>query len=111
MREDRNGAFTIVELVVVIAILGILVAIAIPKYIDLTTQAKKAADDGYMAGLRSSTLMLYASNVVGGVTNSSGTYWPGSKATVEGNMSETYTLQYYSSLSYDPTTGVWTASP
>ncbi|MBA4386992.1 MAG: hypothetical protein C0404_03360 [Verrucomicrobia bacterium] len=111
MKLGKSG-FTIVELVVVIAILGILVAIAIPKYIDITTQARKAADDGYLAGLRSSTLMLYSSNIIAGTTNPVGTYFPVSNSVIA-NMSESYTLKYYdpTKLDYSPTTGVWTASP
>ncbi|MBA4386991.1 MAG: hypothetical protein C0404_03355 [Verrucomicrobia bacterium] len=106
MNEKRSG-FTLVELVVVIAILGILVAIAIPKFVDITLQARKAADDGYLAGLRSSTLMLYAENILAGSAS-----FPSSNAVIA-NMSEPYTLQYYNptTLAYNPATGVWTASP
>ncbi|MBA4386989.1 MAG: hypothetical protein C0404_03345 [Verrucomicrobia bacterium] len=110
----RRLGFTLVELVVVIAILGILVAVAIPKYVDITTRARKAADDGYVAGLRSSTLMIYASNVVAGTTNQFGTYWPASATFVTDNMSESYTLKYYTNTvgsAYNPTSGVWTFLP
>jgi prepilin-type N-terminal cleavage/methylation domain-containing protein len=105
-----NKAFTIIELVVVIAILGILVAVAIPKYVEMTTQAKKAADDGYLAGLRSSTLLLYASNVVSGTTNAFGTYWP-TYAQATNNMTETNAWRYYTNTTYNPTSGVWTVLP
>jgi prepilin-type N-terminal cleavage/methylation domain-containing protein len=110
MRSTDNKGFTIVELVVVIAILGILVAVAIPKYVEMTTQAKKAADDGYLAGLRSATLMLYASNIVAGTTNSVGTYWP-TMSQASNQMSDTYTWRYYTNTSYNPTSGVWSVLP
>ncbi len=109
MKAGGRG-FTLIELIVVIAILSILVAIAIPKYVDLTTQAKKAADDGTLGGLRACTMMLYASNVVDGVTNAFGTYWP-TEAQVTNNMSEAYAWRYYTTHTYSPTTGVWTVSP
>ncbi len=105
MRKSRHG-FTLIELVVVIAILGILVAVAVPKYIDLTRKAAKAADDGYLAGLRSATLLIYASNILEKATNTWGGYWPDSN-TVFGQMSEPYAPQYYSGWTYNSNNGVW----
>ena len=60
----KSNAFTLIELVVVIVILGILAAIAIPKYIDITEKAKLAADRSQLGALRSSTHLLYAQNVL-----------------------------------------------
>jgi prepilin-type N-terminal cleavage/methylation domain-containing protein len=106
----RNGGFTLIELIVVIAILGILVAVAVPKYIDLTKKARKSADDGYLAGLRAATLMIYASNILEKTTNAlTGGYWP-SLIQVTNQMSESYTWQYYTGNAYDETTGVWSVS-
>ena len=44
--------FTLVELVIVIVILGILATVAMPKFVDLTNQAKNAATQGALGGLR-----------------------------------------------------------
>ena len=46
MRKVQQG-FTLIELVVVIVILGILAATALPKFVDLTGDANKAAVKGF----------------------------------------------------------------
>lgn len=52
MKRNQEG-FTLIELVMVIVILGILAAVAIPKFANLTTQAHQSAEDGVIGGLRS----------------------------------------------------------
>ncbi len=59
MRIKAKG-FTLVELVIVIIILGILAAVAIPKFVDLTTQAKTASCKGGLGGTRSGIAIFYA---------------------------------------------------
>jgi MSHA pilin protein MshA len=52
MRKVQAG-FTLIELVVVIVILGILAATALPKFIDLTGDATKAAAAGFAGAINS----------------------------------------------------------
>lgn len=50
MKKNAAG-FTLLELVVVILILGILAAVAVPKYIDTVASARTSALNGLAAGL------------------------------------------------------------
>ncbi len=61
MRKNAKG-FTIIELVVVIVILGILAAVAFPKFQDLSGDAKQAVVNGAKAALVSAAVITYAKN-------------------------------------------------
>ena len=56
----KQSGFTLIELVVVIVILGILAAVAIPKFIDLRGNAETAAIEGVAGGLESANAINYA---------------------------------------------------
>ena len=56
----REAAFTLIELIMVIVILGILAAIAIPKFFNLDTDAKKAAEKGVVGGVRAGIATFFA---------------------------------------------------
>jgi MSHA pilin protein MshA len=71
MKRLKNEAgFTMIELVVVIVILGILAAFAVPRYTALQTQARAAAVNGLAGGLRGAVAVVRSHYIVTGATTS-----------------------------------------
>ncbi len=66
MGARRAGAFTLVEMVIVIAIVAILAAIAVPRFIDIRSQAHVAARDSIVGSVRAGILTVAAKNQVAG---------------------------------------------
>ncbi len=64
-RKSEAG-FTLIELVIVIVILGILAAVAIPKYEDMREQARVATIRGQLGSMRSAIAIQYARNALAG---------------------------------------------
>lgn len=72
MNLKRNeGGFSLIELVIVIVILGILAAVAIPKYEDMRENARVATLKGELGGIRATLSIQYAKSALTGTPT-----WP-----------------------------------
>ena len=58
----NKGGFTLIELVMIIIILGILAAVALPKYQDMAREARQAVVDGTAGALKSAAVISFAKN-------------------------------------------------
>jgi len=58
----KSKGFTLIELMIVVAIIGILAAVAIPKFANLIRQANEASCKGNLGAIRSALSIYYGAN-------------------------------------------------
>jgi len=63
----KRQGFTLIELVVVIVILGIMAAVAVPKFVNLQSNARQAVMEGLEGSIRSVATLIYSKSLIQGV--------------------------------------------
>ena len=103
--KTKQWGFTLIELGMVIVILGILAAIAIPKYVDLSTEATDAAKNAMVGDVKSAlaitvvdmetypTYSQLAANIQGATANISDPAAVGFDVNIDGTI---YFIPLYS---------------
>jgi len=85
MRNTQQG-FTLIELVVVIVILGILAAIAVPKFVSMQGDARYSVLQGVAASVQSTSSMVHAKALAANQTGATGTLPAGSIEGIAGTI-------------------------
>ncbi|MEK8048069.1 pilin [Ideonella margarita] len=87
-----QSGFTLIELVMVIVILAVLAAVAIPKFVDLGADAKAAALSGVAGSLTSAASVNYAARKVNTANGVTVTDCDNVKNALQGGLPTGYTI-------------------
>ena len=107
-KKSRKG-FTLIEVIAVLVLLGILTAVAVPKYIDMSEQAKVKAIEAGVAELNSREALQWGQDQLTGTTTTVDTalgadYTVGTATNSKVNAINFKGLEY--SVTYTPATGI-----
>lgn len=68
---NNQKGFTLIELIVVIVILGILSAVAVPKFVDMQDEAKRSTVEGARGSVKAAVALVHAKWLANGADDAS----------------------------------------
>ncbi|MFO0983246.1 MAG: hypothetical protein U1E76_16190 [Planctomycetota bacterium] len=66
VRSRANAGFALIEVVIMVIVLGILSAVAVPAYVNLQQGAKQSAEDAVVANVRTGISLVFAQAAING---------------------------------------------
>jgi type IV pilus assembly protein PilE len=112
MRRVRHSGFTLIELIITVAIIGILVSVAYPQYTQYTVRARRSAAESFMftVSSRQEQSMLNARSYFAVATGAT-PEWTAASMSVPAEVSANYTLTVASNNAATPPSYTVTAAP